>query len=166
VLSASVPAHSRNCALKKTSALDTKITAEGKKYTLFYHFWVIPGVFPTTPQPDNDPRSPTCWASPEAKLNGTMVELYQCVPKDLHKSMEKYSLFNSLVHSSPFSVLQTTYTVRLFSFVLQLVPSGPILCTPSRAAQVSFSQCSSSIPLCFRLRQMPESRTITTFCVC
>ncbi|KAG2339942.1 hypothetical protein BDR05DRAFT_1002873 [Suillus weaverae] len=95
-LSATVPACSRNRVLKKTSVLNTKITAEGKKYTLFYHFWVIPGVFPMTPQPDNDPRSPMHWASPEAKLNGAMVELYQCVSKDLHKFMEKYSSFDSL----------------------------------------------------------------------
>lgn len=165
-LSATVPARSHNRALKKTLALDTKITAEGKKYMLFYHFWVIPGVFPTTPQPDNDSHSPTHWASPEAKLNGAMVELYQCVSKDLHKSIEKYLSFDSLVRSSPFSVLQTTYTICLFSFMLQLVPSGPISCTPSRAVQVSFSQCSSSTPLCFHLRWMPESEAITTFCVC
>jgi hypothetical protein len=79
------------------SLLDAKIAAEGKKYTLFYHFWVIPGVFLTTPQPDMDPRSPTCWASPEAKLNRSMTELYKCVSKDLHSSMEKYMVFDSLV---------------------------------------------------------------------
>ncbi|KAG1841945.1 hypothetical protein F4604DRAFT_1985303 [Suillus subluteus] len=95
-LSATVPARSHNRTLKKTSALDTKITTQGKMYALFYHFWVIPGIFPTTPQPDVDPRSPTHWASPEAKLNGAMAELYQCVPKDLHKSMEKYTPFDSL----------------------------------------------------------------------
>ncbi|KAG2052461.1 hypothetical protein BDR06DRAFT_1009520 [Suillus hirtellus] len=95
-LSATVPTHSRNCTLKKTSALDMKITSQGKIYALFYHFWVIPGVFPTTPQPDVDPCSSSCWASPEAKLNGSMAELYQCVPQDLHKSMEKYTAFDSL----------------------------------------------------------------------
>ncbi|KAG2085833.1 uncharacterized protein F5147DRAFT_781866 [Suillus discolor] len=86
----------RNRTLKKTSVLDTKIITQGKTYALFYHFWVIPGVFPTTPQPDVDPCSPTPWTSPEAKLNGAMAELYQCVPKDLHKSMEKYTPFDSL----------------------------------------------------------------------
>lgn len=98
-LSATVPARSRNRTLKKTSVLDTKITTQGKTYALFYHFWVIPGVFPTTPQPDVDPRSPMCWSSPEAKLNGAMAELYRCVPKDLHKSMEKYTPFDSLVRT-------------------------------------------------------------------
>ncbi|KAG2140570.1 hypothetical protein DEU56DRAFT_911640 [Suillus clintonianus] len=99
-LSASVPARSRNRTLKKTSELDTKITAEGKKYTLFHHFWLIPGVFPTTPQPNVDPHSPTRWASPEARLSGTMAELYQCMPKDLHKSMERYTAFDSLFHAA------------------------------------------------------------------
>ncbi|KAG1769703.1 hypothetical protein EV702DRAFT_1202731 [Suillus placidus] len=95
-LSATVPACSRNRTLKKMSALDTKITSQGKIYALFYHFWVIPGVFPTTPQPDVDPRSPSRWASPKAKLDGSMAELYECVPQDLHKSMEKYMVFDSL----------------------------------------------------------------------
>ncbi|KAG2046525.1 hypothetical protein BDR06DRAFT_1036126 [Suillus hirtellus] len=40
------------------------------------------------------------WSSPEAKLNCTMAELYWCVPKDLHKSMEKYTLFDSLFHTA------------------------------------------------------------------
>ncbi|KAG1756382.1 uncharacterized protein EDB91DRAFT_1241455 [Suillus paluster] len=99
-LSATVPACSRNHALKKTSTLDTKITAKGKKYTLFYHFWVIPGVFPMTPQPDNDPCSPTRWASPKARCHGAMAELYKCVSKDLHKSMEKYTAFDSLFRAA------------------------------------------------------------------
>ncbi|KAG2738061.1 hypothetical protein P692DRAFT_20650338, partial [Suillus brevipes Sb2] len=85
---------------KTTSALDTKITSQGKIYALFYHFWVIPGVFPTTPQPDVDPRGPSRWASPEAKLDGSMAELYQCVPQDLHKSMEKYTAFDSLFRAA------------------------------------------------------------------
>ncbi|KAG0698426.1 hypothetical protein DFH29DRAFT_1002866 [Suillus ampliporus] len=74
MLSATVPAHSRNRALKKTSMLDMKITAEGK--------------------------NPTRWASPEAKLNDAMAELYQCVSKDLHKSMEKYTAFDSMFRTA------------------------------------------------------------------
>ncbi|KAG2354732.1 hypothetical protein BDR07DRAFT_1494149 [Suillus spraguei] len=77
-----------------------KITGKGKKYTLFYHFWVIPGIFLTTPQPEIDSRSPTRWASPEAKVNGAMAELYQCVSKDLHASMEKYTAFDSLFRAA------------------------------------------------------------------
>ncbi|KAG2057806.1 hypothetical protein BDR06DRAFT_969144 [Suillus hirtellus] len=84
-LSATVPACSHNCALAKTSALNTKITAKGKKYMLFYYFW-----------PDDDPHNPIHWASPEVKLNGAMAELYKYVSKDLHKSMEKYTAFDSL----------------------------------------------------------------------
>ncbi|KIK35234.1 hypothetical protein CY34DRAFT_17145 [Suillus luteus UH-Slu-Lm8-n1] len=77
-LSATVPARSRNRTLKKTSALDMKITSQGKIYALFNHFW----------------------ASPEAKLDGSMAELYQCVPQDLHKSMEKYTAFDSLFRAA------------------------------------------------------------------
>ncbi|KAG1728956.1 uncharacterized protein EDB91DRAFT_1253213 [Suillus paluster] len=95
-LLATVPACNRNRTLKKTSILDMKITAKGKKYTLFYHFWVIPSVLLTMPQPEINPCSPTHWASPEAKVNGAMAELYKCVSKDLHGSMEKYTAFDSL----------------------------------------------------------------------
>jgi hypothetical protein len=98
-LSVTVPACSQNHALKKTSLLDTKITAKGKKYTLFYHFWVIPSVFPTMPQPDIDLRIFTHWASPEAKLNWSMAVLYKSVSKDLHSSMGKYMAFDSLVYA-------------------------------------------------------------------
>lgn len=84
--------------LKKTSALDSSITRQGQKYALFSHFWVVNGLFPTTPQPANvDPRSATRWSSPDAKLKGAMGELYQIIPKDLHTSMETYPRFGSLV---------------------------------------------------------------------
>ncbi|KAG1767861.1 hypothetical protein EV702DRAFT_1203512 [Suillus placidus] len=81
-LSATVPARSRNRTLKKTSALDMKITSQGKIYALFYHFWSF------------------ALGSPEAKLDGSMAELYQCVPQDLHKSMEKYTAFDSLFRAA------------------------------------------------------------------
>ncbi|KAG1896432.1 uncharacterized protein F5891DRAFT_983440 [Suillus fuscotomentosus] len=51
-------------------------------------------------KPDVDPRSSSRWASPEAKLDGSMAELYQCVPQDLHKSMEKYTAFDSLFRAA------------------------------------------------------------------
>ncbi|KIK35639.1 hypothetical protein CY34DRAFT_109830 [Suillus luteus UH-Slu-Lm8-n1] len=57
-----------------------------------------------------------------------MTELYKCVSKDLHGSMEKYMVFDSL------TVLQLTYVI-LLSFVLQLALSGQTLCMLSRAAQ-------------------------------
>jgi len=83
--------------LKKTSTIDSEITRAGKKYAMFNYFWVISGLFPTTPQPDVDPRSDTRWTSPNAKLNGAMAELYQCLPQSLHKAMETYSQFGPLV---------------------------------------------------------------------
>ncbi|KAG1718972.1 hypothetical protein EDB19DRAFT_1919566 [Suillus lakei] len=100
VLHAAIPACSHNKVLKKTSALDSQITCTGKKYAMFHYFWVMNGLFPTTPKPNVDPRSDTRWASPEAKLNGAMAELYQCVPKSLHKSMETYSQFGPLFRAA------------------------------------------------------------------
>ncbi|KAG2131062.1 hypothetical protein DEU56DRAFT_914603 [Suillus clintonianus] len=100
-LSSVIPAHSHNHVLKKTSALDSSITRQGQKYALFSHFWVVNGLFPTTPQPANvDLQSTTRWSSPDAKLKGAMGELYQIIPKDLHTSMETYPCFGSLVISS------------------------------------------------------------------
>ncbi|KAG1868960.1 hypothetical protein DFJ58DRAFT_723373 [Suillus subalutaceus] len=100
VLHAAIPACSRNKVFKKTSALDSQITRAGKKYAMFHYFWVMNGLFLTTPKPNVDPRSDTRWASPEAKLNGAMAELYQCVPKSLHKSMETYLQFGPLFRAA------------------------------------------------------------------
>ncbi|KAG2353808.1 hypothetical protein BDR07DRAFT_1495605 [Suillus spraguei] len=58
------------------------------------------GLFPTKPQPNIDPHSDTHWSSPEAKLNGAMAELYQCIPKALHKLMETYSQFGSVFRAA------------------------------------------------------------------
>ncbi|KAG1811594.1 hypothetical protein EV424DRAFT_1542473 [Suillus variegatus] len=100
-LSSAIPVRSRNRVLKKTSALDSSITRQGQKYALFSHFWVVNGLFPTTPQPANvDPRSATRWSSPDAKLKGAMGELYQIIPKDLHTSMETYPRFGSLFRAA------------------------------------------------------------------
>ncbi|KAG1847899.1 hypothetical protein F4604DRAFT_1935685 [Suillus subluteus] len=114
-LSSAIPAHSHNRVLKKMSSLDSSsdvtaqlttfvknghyssITQQGQKYALFSHFWVVTGLFPTTPQPvDVNPRSAAHWSSPNAKLKGAMTELYQIIPKDLHTSMETYSRFGTL----------------------------------------------------------------------
>ncbi|KAG1901039.1 uncharacterized protein F5891DRAFT_1188161 [Suillus fuscotomentosus] len=77
-LQAAIPPHSRNRVLKKTSTVDSSISRAGKMYAMFNYFWVMNGLFPTTPQPNVDPRSNTCWSSPDAKLKGAMAELYLC----------------------------------------------------------------------------------------
>ncbi|KAG1802205.1 uncharacterized protein HD556DRAFT_1533646 [Suillus plorans] len=93
VLQAAVPARSHNKVLKKTSALDSQISHTGKKYAMFHYFWVMNGLFPTTSQPNIDPRSDTCWASPEAKLNGAMAELYHFwIPVSSERSNILHSL--------------------------------------------------------------------------
>ncbi|KAG2088954.1 uncharacterized protein F5147DRAFT_841239 [Suillus discolor] len=82
-LSSAIPARSRNRMLKKTSPLDSSITHQGQKYTLFSHFWVINGLFPTSPQPANvDPRA------------------LHIIPKDLQPPWETYPLFRSLFRSA------------------------------------------------------------------
>ncbi|OJA20130.1 hypothetical protein AZE42_13429, partial [Rhizopogon vesiculosus] len=58
-LSSAIPARSHNHVLKKTSPLDSKIAHQGQKYALYYQFWVANNLFPTTPQPNVDPRSAT-----------------------------------------------------------------------------------------------------------
>ncbi|KAG2030162.1 hypothetical protein BDR03DRAFT_987273, partial [Suillus americanus] len=96
MLQAAVPARSRNRVLKKTATIDNDIAHAGKMYPMLNYFWVMSGLFPTKPQPDIDPHSNTHWSSPEAKLNGAMAELYQCIPKALHKPMETYPQFGSV----------------------------------------------------------------------
>ncbi|KAG2359942.1 hypothetical protein BDR07DRAFT_1487593 [Suillus spraguei] len=87
MLSAAVPARSRNCILKKMSPLDTSISHQGQRYALYCHFWVVNGLFLTMPQPGVVPHSATRWTSPEAKLKGAMAELYLIIPKDLHHTL-------------------------------------------------------------------------------
>lgn len=96
-LQAAIPPRSRNRVLKKTSTVNSSISRAGKMYAMFNYFWVMNGLFPTTPQPNVDPRSNTRWSSPDAKLKGAMAELYLCVPKTLHKAMETYTQFGPLV---------------------------------------------------------------------
>ncbi|KAG2036473.1 hypothetical protein BDR03DRAFT_1011632 [Suillus americanus] len=100
MLQAAVPARSRNRVLKKTATIDNDIARAGKMYAMLNYFWVMSGLFPTKPQPDIDPRSDTHWSSPEAKLNGAMAELYQCIPKALHKPMETYPQFGSVFRAA------------------------------------------------------------------
>jgi hypothetical protein len=99
-LSATVPARSRTRVLKKTSDLDLKIIKAAKKYTMFYHFWINDNLFPTTPKPNVDPRSSARWSSPESMADGTIAELYEAVPQELHEKMETYNGFGSLVGSA------------------------------------------------------------------
>ncbi|KAG1759921.1 hypothetical protein EDD22DRAFT_848876 [Suillus occidentalis] len=123
-----------NKVFKKTSALDSQITHAGKKYAMFHYFWVMNGLFPTTPKPNIDLCSDTCWASPEAKLNGTMAELYQCVLKSLHKLMKTYSQFRPLfcaaISSERLNILHSLkdYTGLIFSSLkldLTVFTAGP-----------------------------------------
>ncbi|KAI6016165.1 hypothetical protein BKA83DRAFT_76680, partial [Pisolithus microcarpus] len=58
------------------------------------------GLFPPTPKLDIDPHSATCWALPQAKLDGVMAELYNVVPCSLHKHMETYKQFGSIFTST------------------------------------------------------------------
>jgi hypothetical protein len=136
-LQAAVPACSRNKVLKKTSALDSQITRAGKKYAMFHYFWVMNGLFPTTPQPNVSPRSDTRWASPEAKLNGAMAELYHCVPKSLHKAMETYSQFGPLVCSitAPIHDVNVIDVYMCPSFALRSALKGRTYYIASRTVQ-------------------------------
>ncbi|KAG2746322.1 hypothetical protein P692DRAFT_20680566, partial [Suillus brevipes Sb2] len=99
-LQAAIPPRSRNRVLKKTSTVDSSISRAGKMYAMFNCFWVLNGLFPTTPQLNFDPRSNARWSSSDAKLKGAMAELYFCVPKTLHKAMETYTQFGPLFRAA------------------------------------------------------------------
>ncbi|KIO05138.1 hypothetical protein M404DRAFT_40332, partial [Pisolithus tinctorius Marx 270] len=80
--------------------IDASISKEAKKYALLYNFWVLDGLFLPTPKLDVDLHSPTHWMSPEAKLDGAVVELYSVVPSSLQKHMETYKQFGSIFASA------------------------------------------------------------------
>ncbi|KAI6142759.1 hypothetical protein BKA82DRAFT_4360564 [Pisolithus tinctorius] len=94
---------SHNHILNKTLeslSIDASISKEAKKYALLYNFWVLDGLFLPTPKLDVDLHSPTHWMSPEAKLDGAVVELYSVVPSSLQKHMETYKQFGSICSQS------------------------------------------------------------------
>ncbi|KAI6146779.1 hypothetical protein BKA82DRAFT_4356289 [Pisolithus tinctorius] len=99
-LSSTLSTCKHNCILNKTSeslSSDASISKEVKKYALLYNFWVLDGLFLPMPKPDVDLHSPTCWMSPKAKLDGALAELYSVVPSSLHKHMETYKQFGSII---------------------------------------------------------------------
>ncbi|KAI5996911.1 hypothetical protein F5J12DRAFT_896047 [Pisolithus orientalis] len=95
-LQATVPARSRNHTTKAPSELDKSIAKAAKKYMMFYNFWIDDSIFPTIRKPNIDPRSPMRWSSPQAMADGTVEELYEAVPKELHKQMETYQAFKTV----------------------------------------------------------------------
>ncbi|KAI6002406.1 hypothetical protein F5J12DRAFT_894173 [Pisolithus orientalis] len=102
-LSSTLSTHKCNHILSKTSeslSIDASISKEAKQYALLYNFWVPDGLFPLTPKLDVDPHSPTHWTSPKAKLDGAVAELYSVVPSSLHKHMETYKQFGSIIKQS------------------------------------------------------------------
>ncbi|KAI5989533.1 hypothetical protein EDD15DRAFT_2198490 [Pisolithus albus] len=99
-LSSAIPARKRNRVLNRTETLDSSIAAEAKKYVMLYCFWVTDGVFPTTFNPNVDPRSPSRWNSAEAKVEGMTAELYSVIPESLHESMEQNKRFGSVANGT------------------------------------------------------------------
>ncbi|KIO12123.1 hypothetical protein M404DRAFT_42499, partial [Pisolithus tinctorius Marx 270] len=86
---------SRN-ASSKSNSLTTRIEQEAKKYLLLYHFFIIQSLFPAALNPNADRRDPAWWKSQDGKLKGTLTELYEMIPVDLHESMVTYKQFGSV----------------------------------------------------------------------
>ncbi|KIJ60953.1 hypothetical protein HYDPIDRAFT_169973 [Hydnomerulius pinastri MD-312] len=89
-LSSAIPACKCSHMLNKSDSLNASIANAAKRYIMLYHFWVLKRLFPPTPKPNVDPQSSLHWASPQAKLSGSMAELYSVIPKALHDPMENY----------------------------------------------------------------------------
>ena len=70
----------------------------GRKYSVMVCPWIESGVFEgLRGRPDMDPMSKARFKDGIAMLKGTVAELYDFVPKDLHPLMEGHSLFMSTV---------------------------------------------------------------------
>ncbi|KIJ11285.1 hypothetical protein PAXINDRAFT_15821 [Paxillus involutus ATCC 200175] len=151
-LSATIPARSRTRVLKKSSDLDLKIIKAAKKYTMFYHFWINNNLFPTTPKPDVDPHSPARWSSPESMADGTIAELYEAVPQELHEKMEIYKGFGSL--------FQTTIGAERSNLLRSIKDSVGLLFAPLNLSPKLYSSQShdkaSNVDLLHLLKK-PES---------
>ncbi|KAI5989829.1 hypothetical protein F5J12DRAFT_786628 [Pisolithus orientalis] len=53
-------------------------------------------LFPAAPNPNTDQCNPAWWKSQDGKLKGTLTELYEMIPADLHESMVTYKQFGSM----------------------------------------------------------------------
>ncbi|KIJ14121.1 hypothetical protein PAXINDRAFT_13035 [Paxillus involutus ATCC 200175] len=137
---------------KKSSNLDLKIIKAAKKYTMFYHFWINDNLFPTTPKPDIDPRSPARWSSPESMADGTIAELYEAVPQELHEKMKIYKGFGSL--------FRTTIGAERSNLLRSIKDSADLLFAPLNLSPKLYSSQShdkaSNVDL-LRLLKKPES---------
>ncbi|KIK75848.1 hypothetical protein PAXRUDRAFT_29031 [Paxillus rubicundulus Ve08.2h10] len=86
--------------LKKVLTIEDQITHKAKKYTMFYHFWLLDGLFPPPPKSNIDICGPLCFKLPEGRINGAKAELYEIIPELLHSTMEEYKQFNFVFHSA------------------------------------------------------------------
>ncbi|KIM64441.1 hypothetical protein SCLCIDRAFT_115263, partial [Scleroderma citrinum Foug A] len=58
--------------------------------------WIPERLFPLSPRPDFDPRSPLHWKSPQGKCDGARAELYGMLPQEMHETVETLTKFPSM----------------------------------------------------------------------
>ncbi|KIK75891.1 hypothetical protein PAXRUDRAFT_171355 [Paxillus rubicundulus Ve08.2h10] len=99
-LTTALPLKKRKGILNKSDSLNESIGRVAKKFAMLYHLWVIDGLFPIVNNTGVDLSSTTCWASPEAKHNAVITELFTITPQVLTKEIHAYKAFSSVFTSA------------------------------------------------------------------
>ncbi|KIJ09893.1 hypothetical protein PAXINDRAFT_157791 [Paxillus involutus ATCC 200175] len=99
-LTAALPPKKRKGILNKSDSLNESIGQVAKKFTILYRLWVIDGLFPIVNNTGVDLSSTTRWASPEAKCNAVITELFTITPQVLTKEIHAYKAFSSVFTSA------------------------------------------------------------------
>lgn len=96
-LTAALPPKKRKGILNQSGSLNDSIGRLAKTFAILYRLWVIDGFFPVLDNPSTDLSSTTRWASPEAKRDAVITELFMIMPEILTKEIHAYKPFGSVV---------------------------------------------------------------------
>jgi len=128
------------------TSIGGRIQCKGKKYLIFYRLWVPEKLFPLSPQPNFDPRSPLRWTSPQGKCDGARAELYGMLPQEMHETAETLTKFPSMVCSTVHPcILSLINTVRTSSVLLSIL-SGQVSSMHSKVSLALYLLSSVLIP--------------------
>lgn len=86
-LMASLPLKKRKGMLDKSDSVNESVSRAAKKFNMLYCLWVIQGLFPITNNPCVDLSTTAHWASPEARHDAIITELFMIMPEALSKEI-------------------------------------------------------------------------------
>ncbi|KIK79337.1 hypothetical protein PAXRUDRAFT_16380 [Paxillus rubicundulus Ve08.2h10] len=126
-LTAALPPKKHKGILNKSDSLNESIGQVAKKFAMLYCLWVIDGLFLIVNNTGVDLSSTTRWASPEAKRNAVITELFTITPQVLTKEIHAYKAFSLVI--SPEGFLRSPVLIN----IIRLLISGRTALTGEKA---------------------------------